>query len=56
MSASAQPQPSLKDAFANSFRIGAALNPSQFLEQNTNSVALVKAQFNTISPENTTST
>jgi endo-1,4-beta-xylanase len=50
MSVSAQP--TLKDAFANTFRIGAALNPSQFLEENTNSVALIKSQFNTITPEN----
>jgi endo-1,4-beta-xylanase len=50
MSASAQP--TLKDAFANTFRIGAALNPSQFLEQNTNAVAIIKSQFNTITPEN----
>jgi endo-1,4-beta-xylanase len=45
-------QPTLKDAFANTFRIGAALNPSQFLEQNTNAVAIIKSQFNTITPEN----
>jgi len=48
----ASAQPTLKDAFANTFRIGAALNPSQFLEQNTNSVALIKSQFNSITPEN----
>jgi endo-1,4-beta-xylanase len=50
MSASAQP--TLKDAFANTFRIGAALNPSQFLEENTNAVAIIKSQFNSITPEN----
>jgi Beta-1,4-xylanase len=45
-------QPSLKSAFANTFRIGAALNPSHFLEQNTNALAIIKSQFNTITPEN----
>jgi len=48
----ASAQPTLKDAFANTFRIGAALNPSQFLQENTNSVALIKSQFNSITPEN----
>lgn len=48
----ASAQPSLKDTFSGTFRIGAALNPSQFLEKNTNSVAIIKAQFNTITPEN----
>jgi endo-1,4-beta-xylanase len=43
-------QPTLKDAFSGSFRIGAALNPSHFLEQNT--VALIKSQFNSITAEN----
>jgi endo-1,4-beta-xylanase len=45
-------QPTLKDAFNGIFRIGAALNPSQFTEENTKSAALIKTQFNTISPEN----
>ena len=42
----------LKDAFKDSFRIGAALNQAQFGERDTRGAALVKAQFNTISPEN----
>ena len=42
----------LKDAFKDSFRIGAALNQAQFDERDTRGSALVKAQFNTISPEN----
>ena len=42
----------LKDAFKDSFRIGAALNQAQFDERDTRGAALVKAQFNTISPEN----
>ncbi|HEY1662401.1 MAG TPA: endo-1,4-beta-xylanase [Verrucomicrobiae bacterium] len=42
----------LKDAFKNDFLIGAALNESQFEETDPQAVALIKAQFNTISPEN----
>jgi endo-1,4-beta-xylanase len=42
----------LKDAFQDSFRIGAALNQAQFDERDTRGADLVKAQFNTISPEN----
>jgi len=42
----------LKDAFAGSFLIGAALNPAQFTEQDWRGAAIVKAQFNTVTPEN----
>jgi endo-1,4-beta-xylanase len=42
----------LKDAFTGIFRIGAALNQSQFYEENTNAVALIVSQFNSITPEN----
>src|SRR5262245_21381495 len=42
----------LKDAFAGSFRIGAALNANQFSETDTKGAALVRAQFNSITPEN----
>ena len=49
--ASAQ-TPALKDKFKESFLVGAALNPAQFTEQDTRGAALVKAQFNTITPEN----
>lgn len=45
-------QPVLKAVFQNDFLIGAALNPAQFCESNTMEAALVKRQFNTISPEN----
>jgi len=45
-------QPVLKTVFQNDFLIGAALNPAQFCESNTMEAALVKRQFNTISPEN----
>ena len=42
----------LKDAFKGSFMVGVALNQKQFTEQDTNGAALVKRQFNSISPEN----
>jgi len=42
----------LKDAFKQCFMIGVALNQRQFTEQDTNGAALVKAQFNAVSPEN----
>ena len=42
----------LKDAFAGSFLVGAALNESQFTEQDPRGVPIVKAQFNTVTPEN----
>jgi endo-1,4-beta-xylanase len=45
-------QTTLKDAFKDDFRIGAALNQSEFTGENSNAAAIVKAQFNTISPEN----
>jgi len=50
--AAEQPPPALKDAFRGSFLIGAALNPAQFTERNVRDAALVKAQFDSISPEN----
>src|SRR6185503_3558112 len=47
------PAPStLKDAFAGSFLVGAALNESQFTEQDSRGVPIVTAQFNTVTPEN----
>ena len=45
-------QTTLKDAFKKDFLIGAALNEAEFTGRNTNAVAIVKAQFNSISPEN----
>jgi endo-1,4-beta-xylanase len=45
-------QVSLKDAFANYFRIGAALNPGHFTETDAIGSALVKKHFNAITPEN----
>ncbi|MGH9822023.1 MAG: endo-1,4-beta-xylanase, partial [Blastocatellia bacterium] len=48
----ASPQPTLKEAFKGGFLIGAAINPSQFSEQDTRAAEIIKTQFNTISPEN----
>src|SRR5690242_423185 len=48
----AEPQPTLKEAFQNYFLIGAALNANQFSERDSRGAAIVKAQFNTITPEN----
>lgn len=45
-------QPALKNAYKNDFLIGVAINQRQFTGQDTNGAALVKAQFNSISPEN----
>ena len=47
----AQPT-TLKDAFQGIFRIGAAINQSQFEEKDARGDAVIAAQFNTISPEN----
>jgi endo-1,4-beta-xylanase len=45
-------QTSLKDAFKNQFRIGAALNPGHFTGTDEIGTKLVKQHFNTITPEN----
>ena len=45
-------QPTLRTAFKNDFLIGAALNESQFTGQNSDAVALICTQFDSISPEN----
>ena len=45
-------QTTLKGAFQKDFLIGAALNPSQFSGSNVVEAALVRQQFNSISPEN----
>jgi endo-1,4-beta-xylanase len=50
--ANAQTPVTLKDAYRGIFRIGAAINQSQFNEQDARGVPIIKAQFNTISPEN----
>lgn len=50
--ADSAPPRTLKSAFQNCFRVGAALNPAQFSGQNTEAVRIITNQFNTISPEN----
>ncbi len=45
-------QPALKEVFKDNFRVGAALNPAQFTETAVADAAIVKKQFNTITPEN----
>ena len=45
-------QPTLKGVFKDRFLVGAALNDSQFSGGNPGEIALIKAQFNSISPEN----
>jgi endo-1,4-beta-xylanase len=50
--ANAQQQAALKDAYKGCFMVGAALNPAQFSGADPREDALIKAQFNTISPEN----
>ena len=45
-------QTTLKDAFKDYFLIGAAMNRSQILGKDSRGVAIVKEQFDTISPEN----
>lgn len=44
--------PTLKDAYKKLFLIGVAVNQRQFTEQDTNGAALIKSQFNSITPEN----
>jgi endo-1,4-beta-xylanase len=44
--------PTLKGAYKNDFFIGVAVNQQQFTGEDTNGAALVKAQFDSISPEN----
>jgi endo-1,4-beta-xylanase len=53
VSAVAQDAPmALKDAFKSDFRIGAALNQSQFEGDSPREAKIAVTQFNTISPEN----
>src|SRR5687767_8832350 len=42
----------LKDAFKEAFLVGTALAPQQFSERDTASVALIKREFNAVTPEN----
>lgn len=52
LAVAAPAQTTLKDAYKNIFRIGAAINQAQFDEQDTRGVPIITAQFNSISPEN----
>jgi len=52
LGAAAQKQRALKDVFRNDFKIGAALNPRQFFEQDARGAEIVKTHFNSITPEN----
>ena len=52
LSTSGFAQTTLKAAFKNDFHIGAAINETYASGQNSNAVAIIKAQFDTISPEN----
>ncbi len=45
-------QPTLKDSYNGCFLVGAALNHAQFTGQDAKEAAIIKAQFNSISPEN----
>jgi endo-1,4-beta-xylanase len=45
-------EPTLRNVFAEHFMVGAALNPEQFNERDAAGAALIKQQFNTITPEN----
>ena len=50
--ASATQGQGLKDKFRSAFLVGAAIAPKQFEEQDVANAALVKREFNRISPEN----
>lgn len=47
-----QSVPSLKDVYQNIFMIGTALNSNQINGNDSNSMALVKKHFNSITAEN----
>jgi len=49
---SAQAPVRLKEAYQGAFAIGAAVNAAQFTGQDARGAALVKTQFNSITPEN----
>lgn len=51
-SATAPDVPRLRDVFKDDFLVGAAVAPAQFTERDSLGAAIVKAQFNAISPEN----
>jgi endo-1,4-beta-xylanase len=45
-------KPALKVAYKHDFKIGVAINERQITGEDTNGVAIIKNQFNAISPEN----
>ena len=45
-------QTTLRDTYKNDFKIGVAINQKQFTEEDANGAAIIKTQFNSISPEN----
>ncbi|MGA3285779.1 MAG: endo-1,4-beta-xylanase [Verrucomicrobiota bacterium] len=45
-------RPTLKEAYKNDFLIGVAVNQKQFDNEDQRGVSIIKAQFNSISPEN----
>jgi endo-1,4-beta-xylanase len=51
-SAAAPDVPRLRDVFRDNFLVGVAVAPAQFLERDTLGAAIVKNQFDAISPEN----
>ena len=50
--ASAQTPTALKDAYRNSFHVGAAINEAQTAGTDTRGLGILEAQFDSISPEN----
>jgi endo-1,4-beta-xylanase len=45
-------QPTLKDTYKDDFKIGVAINQNQFTGEDPGGAAIIKTQFNSISPEN----
>jgi endo-1,4-beta-xylanase len=52
LAAAAQAPTTLKDAYRDSFYVGAAINADQFSGADARGEAIITSQFNTISPEN----
>jgi endo-1,4-beta-xylanase len=52
LAAKADAPATLKDAYKPDFYIGAAVNAAQFTEKDARGAALIKTQFNAITPEN----
>src|SRR5215831_15493658 len=48
----ASPSTTLKEAFQNDFLIGVAINQAQFSGEDTSGAAIIREQFDSISPEN----